>query len=470
MVRINRIQQKARIILNSDDASKTLVTEYLPPIVEAPILFDASVGTIVDLTNDEIHINDHQFKNGERVTYSIGSGATAISGLTANIQYDVLFVNENVISLAAVGTTAKLNLPGPGQGSGDQFFTMTQNFQTSAITTSTGNIRINNHTFETGMRVTYSVTGGAALNKLNNNQEYFVIKNAANTFRLAETIEKALVNDYIALEQAADVAGVTHSLRKIASFNVVGSTVVDTIRERLNIPAHGFKTGDKVQYKANGGTVINTLINNDYYYVIYEDDDSIRLAKSSTDALQVPPIAVNITSLGTGNHSLTKIIDQPIYICTNYKFRLENLPIHLSDKCKLAVADFVWAENTSTYPCKGVGGVYCKSMSPVDTYSTQGYYKGNLLLPAYFGENITYRNTDIEQHGIPMPDGNQFLQNGLDIFIDSKKVNNANQDIQGNIDDDTFSLTLIVYEIEDYEYVSLDMDEKVRNRPNVRMS
>ena len=470
MVRINRIQQKARIILNSDDASKTLVTEYLPPVVEAPLLFDASVGVIVDVTNDEIHINDHQFENGEPVTYSIGVGGTAIQGLTANTPYDVLFVSENVISLAATGTTTRLNL-GPGQGSGDQFLTSSYNFQTSTI--SNRLIKINNHTFETGMRVIYSVTGTGAvpLDKLTNGQEYWIIKNGNNTFRLAETPEKAAAGESIAIVSAPDEAGVTHRLQKIAAFNVVGSTVVDTIREKINIPGHNLKTGDKVQYKTNGGTVINTLVNNEYYYIIYEDDDSFKLSKSREDALKVPPVPENITTLGTGNHSLTKIIDKPISICTNYKFRLENLPVHLSDKCKLAVGDFIWAENVATYPCKGIGGVYCKSMSPVDTYTSQGYYKGNLLLPAYFGENVVYHNADIEQSGIPMPDGNQFLQNGLDIFIDTKKINNANQDIQGNIADDAFSLTLIVYEIEDFEYVSLEMNDNRRNiMPNVRFS
>ena len=257
---------------------------------------------------------------------------------------------------------------------------------------------------------------------------------------------------------------------KTASFNVVGSPVIDTVREQINIPRHGYNTGDKILYKSGGGTDVPGLANGLTYYVYKSDDDSIKLAVSEEDARAVPPVLINITGVGAGiDHSFTRIIDQALNICTNYNFRMEDMPYDLKDKCKLSLTHFIWAEKEPNYDVKGIGGVYCKSLTPIDTYNSQGYYKGNLLLPAYFGQDITYRNTDLEQTSIPIANVKQLLSNGLDIFIDTKKINQALQDIKGNIDNDPFSLTLVIYEIDEFDYVSYDMDPKVRNYPNVRV-
>ena len=180
------------------------------------------------------------------------------------------------------------------------------------------------------------------------------------------------------------------------------------------------------------------------------------------DAINNRPI--NIRGVGTGNnHSFTKYIDQPLAVCTNYKFKLQNLPMNLNDKCRMAIVSFDFVKNFGGFNCNQVGGVYVKSISPIDTFSSQGYYKGTLLLPAFFGQNVSYHNFDIEQNSIPLPHNiNQLLQNGLDVFIDSKKTNLANQDVGGNIDQDTFSLALVIYELEDFEYVTNELTDGVQ--------
>lgn len=44
----------------------------------------------------------------------------------------------------------------------------------------------------------------------------------------------------------------------------------------------------------------------------------------------------------------------------------------------------------------------------------------------------------------------------------------ANQDIKGCIDDDRFSITLVIYEIDDEEYVSDKMNKEAFGISNVR--
>ena len=62
----------------------------------------------------------------------------------------------------------------------------------------------------------------------------------------------------------------------------------------------------------------------------------------------------------------------------------------------------------------------------------------------------------------------QLLQNGLDIFVDTKKLNFSNEDVKGFVDDDAFNISLLIYEIDDFEYITDEMNKDVKNRPNVR--
>ena len=470
MVKIQRVQQKARIILNSDDASKTLNNNYTVPVRLAPITFDGSSSTIVDIANSRIFVMDHRLTAAEPIVYT--TTGTPIGGLVNGTTYYAGVINTNVIQIK---DNAGDVIPFSSTGVGNHFLTRTIQFNGSdpaVVNVDMETIRLPNHNLNTGDIVQYTTTGTATvIDGLVKNNYYYIIKGDDDTIQLASSYENATRVLPIAIPFGPQIGvGATHQIKKIIQFTSTGSPIVDTINEQFNIPGHGFETGDRVQYQVgDNGIVIGGLVDNFYYYIIKVDPDSFKLADTVTDAFANFPLNI-ITMGGSGNnHSFTKIATDPVPVCTNYNFRLNNLPFHLTDKCRLAVSSFVWVKNYPTFNCKSVGGVYCKSISPVDTYSTQGYYKGNLLLPAYFGENITYHNADIEQNCIPMPEGNQLLQNGLDIFIDTKKMSQANQDISGNIDEDKFNLELIIYEIDDFEYVSNNLNEDARNLPNVRM-
>jgi patatin-like phospholipase/acyl hydrolase len=180
---------------------------------------------------------------------------------------------------------------------------------------------------------------------------------------------------------------------------------------------------------------------------------------------------VNLLNVGTGsNHSFTLVNDIPITTCTNYRFKLQNKPFDLNDKCRLAIQSFEYARNYNTTKCRSVGGVYFKNILPNDIYSSQGYADGTLLLPAYFVATFSFQNSDIENSSIPLPSNiNNILHNNLDIFIDSKKLNFNNQDIRGCLDDDAWSMTLVIYEIDEYDPITHELDTKLRNYINPRL-
>jgi hypothetical protein len=456
MVKFQTIKQKARLILNSDDALKSLDKIYEVPTADVPITFDASVGVIVDTLKNDIYVNDHQFALADEVVYT--HTGTVIGNLTINTKYYIINKSPDIIQLALTPDDAADSKPIDltSVGSGEQTLTLTQDFLISQIT-SANSIRINAHTFDTGDAVVYTTTG-AELDLLENNQTYYVIHNGTNTIKLALTYDDAVVNNkVIAIVSAPDVAGTTHSIKKIVKFNANGSVVVDTSREQLNIPAHNLETGDKIQYKADIYVAIGGLNDNHFYFILRVDDDSIKLADSYQNAVKVPPVLINISGAGTGNNHSIQRVSKHFPICTNYKFRLENLPNNLNDKCRMAVVSFDYLSNNALNT-KSIGGIYIKNISHADTFTSQGYYNGCLLLTTYLGNNVSYQNADIEQNSIPLPHNiNNILQNGLDIFIDSKNKDSKDIDIKGNTLDNSFNISLLIYELEDFEYITNEM-------------
>ena len=82
--------------------------------------FDGSASSVVDTTNDTIRVVEHRFIQGQRVTYTNGSGGN-IGGLTTGTAYFVIFDSASTIKLAtnasnAANSTA-INLSAVGTGS-----------------------------------------------------------------------------------------------------------------------------------------------------------------------------------------------------------------------------------------------------------------------------------------------------------------------------------------------------------------
>lgn len=474
-MKMRSIKQQARIILNSDDAIKTTNANNTIPVRDPPIAFDAASGTIVNTTTYEINYYDHRLTTGEALTYT--STGTVMTGLTANQVVYAIVVSPSKFKVAlnagnaALGTAIAIT----GVGTNIHTFSRTIAFDGSVdtvVSVGLDIITLAAHGLNTGDYVQYTTTG-TAIGGLTANLYYYVIAVGPNTIRLANTFQEATADVPTFINITALGVGTGHNLIKRVSFNTAATPVIDLVREIINIPAHGLNTGDRILYQIEAGnTAVPPLIDNTEYWVISVDANSIQLAGSLNDATVLPLNPINLTATGVGNnHTLTRIVDVPVPVCTNYNFKLPSFPFSINDKSRLAVQTFDFAKNYNTFNCKSVGGVYLKSLQPSNnTYTTQGYNKGTLLLPANFQNSITYQNSDIEYNSIPLPSNfGSVLQNGLDIFIDSKKRNYLNADIQGCINEDRFNLSLIVYEIEDFDYLYQDLSEKQKNYMSIAL-
>ena len=81
--------------------------------------FDGSATSVVDTTNNTIRVVEHRFIQGQRVTYTNGSGGN-IGGLTTGTAYFVIFDSASTIKLATSASNAAnstaINLSAVGSG------------------------------------------------------------------------------------------------------------------------------------------------------------------------------------------------------------------------------------------------------------------------------------------------------------------------------------------------------------------
>ena len=79
--------------------------------------------------------------------------------------------------------------------------------------------------------------------------------------------------------------------------SIVGTGDISTADDTLTMASHGFVTGDILTYDADGGTVIAGLADATAYHVIRVDDNTIKLAATSSNASS----GTQIDLTGTGN-------------------------------------------------------------------------------------------------------------------------------------------------------------------------
>jgi hypothetical protein len=134
-------------------------------------------------------------------------------------------------------------------------------------------------------------TGTAAVNApiapLQDNATYYVKQVVDNnTIRLSQALNGPAINI------TAPGLGTSHSFLYV---------VVNLTEDSLYIPGHGYVTGTKVTYSNGGGsnTSIGGLTTGAPYFVVRLDDNIIKLNT------QIGGNTINLTTLGSGNHSLT---------------------------------------------------------------------------------------------------------------------------------------------------------------------
>ena len=99
------------------------------------------------------------------------------------------------------------------------------------------------------------------------------------------------------------------------TFDGSSASVVSVANDTLTFSNHRFVNTQRVTYSKGGGTVITGLTDNTAYYVIKVDQNTIKLATSSSNA--EAGTAINLTGLGAGTtHTLNAAFDG-----TNTKFK-----------------------------------------------------------------------------------------------------------------------------------------------------
>lgn len=96
------------------------------------------------------------------------------------------------------------------------------------------------------------------------------------------------------------VATIEPPLANSVVFNGSSTGVISVINNTLTLVSHEFATGDRVVYSKGitANTAIGGLTSGNTYYVIVDDEDTIRLALSLSQAMSAD--AIDITSVGTG--------------------------------------------------------------------------------------------------------------------------------------------------------------------------
>ena len=192
------------------------------------------------VSNDTIQISNHNFENGDRVTYSDNGGRT-LRNFTNGSDYIVRNVSGSTFKLEDITSGSTVDVLG-----------MEDNFNAqSNVNHSTNRISVSGHDFNDNDKVTYSSGSGTAIGGLVNGQDYYVRSISGDTIQLSAT----------SFGSAIDIIA-----RDTASFNA--SSNVDLLNNKITAAGHSLSDGDQVTYTTNsGGTAIRGLTAGQTYYV-----------------------------------------------------------------------------------------------------------------------------------------------------------------------------------------------------------
>ena len=154
------------------------------------------------------------------------------------------------------------------------------------------------------------------------------------------------------------------------TFDGSSASVVSIADDTLTFTSHRFITGQRVTYTHGGGTAIGNLTSGTAYYIIKNDQNTVKLALTLSDANN--NIAINFTSLGTGTaHTLNVAFDG---INTKFKATYDNgtkAYITRAAQLQLSVNGVIQQPQDTTTPANGFGidvdAVIIFSVPPVNT-------------------------------------------------------------------------------------------------------
>ena len=219
-------------------------------VISPPPVQNFNARTSINISNEQITLNSHNFETGDRLTYSNGGGTT-LSNLTSGNTYFAIKIDNNTIKLAS-------SLANANAGNAIDLAPASHNFNTrTAANVANDTIQISGHNFVNGDTVTYT-SGGRTLRNLTSGTNYVVRDVSGSSFKLKDTSNNNI-----------DILGM------IDNFN--SQSDVNHTTNRINVSGHNFQTGDQITYSTGGGAAIGGLTNGQTYTVSSISGDLIQL-------------------------------------------------------------------------------------------------------------------------------------------------------------------------------------------------
>ena len=113
------------------------------------------------------------------------------------------------------------------------------------------------------------------------------------------------------------------------------ASIINIATNKFTVISHRFVQGQRVTYNPGMGNVIGGLVSSTAYYIIKDDQNTIRLATSASNAASIT--AIDLTSLGSGEQTLIAAFDG-----VNKKFKptwgLGAHSIRISDAAQLMIS------------------------------------------------------------------------------------------------------------------------------------
>ncbi len=175
-----------------------------------------------------------------------------------------------------------------------------------------------------------------------------------------------------------------------------------------------------------------------------------RLVLKSEDAIKTSGGIPYIATSATPTNSL-------------YTFK-PNLPFYSFTKnTKLAVESFTFSGGPLGSGIKYIGDVIIKNLKRTNIYHSKNQ-QGTCIFSGNMHSTINYYNNDIINNSIDITGSTNFLNgNELEIFINTRLLDDGNVDIKGCVDYFNWSLTLVVYEEEKEENPKDYVDNRTNN-------
>ena len=304
------------------------------------------VSKSISIPTQSLYLPNHPFKNGERLTFTKPSSATAL-----------------IVSDTSGGSTFNL----PQSGNTQTVYVINKSKDYIGITTTVG--------------LTTNTDGLYFSSNGDNNYEYLL---ETNYTQLTGKSEKITANvavstahqmnngDVVIMEVKPNTTvgfGTTsvvkvkyNSLIDSFVFNPIGfaSAGINTTTSTISIGASHLSTGDKVFYTATDE--IASGLSSSTYFVYKIDDSTIKLSETLKDIEGEYPRTVSITGIGGTNHEL-QLVNPSVKVQNNsdLKFDLSDTSL-VGYELKLFYDndfnnEFVSVANTNTFNIIGVGTV-----------------------------------------------------------------------------------------------------------------